>query len=434
MALLRSAFGRYKPVFALVLWIDLAVLALGLVSLHYGEAYAIVEARLDGTTAQGSYEDYLAFYAAGRLVLDGRGDEIYERQAIADVQRDAAGRPVGEIGVLPFWNPPFVAAAVAPLTLLSPTGFSIALLAINAGVAVVVGVMLDRWLGISSKRQRILLALGYISMFSLVWAVNQGQLSLFILLGWLGFVLFETRGKQGWAGASLALLLLKPHMVLLPLLLVLGLRQWRALRTFGAIAAALGLTSMAVAGPAVVLEYPQFLLDNANSDGDGILLRLTYGWNTLAGYALGSFPPPLLPVLALDIATLGLLAWVARGRWQPDSTRFLLVLAAVLLASMLTNPHLHPQELVLLALVVALGAKASLAERGVPGSWSAIAVGAWLVQEFSLVADPFPGAVLIVLAMAALFLGISYRLRRTAESGQPAVREPVEVATIAEAA
>jgi hypothetical protein len=434
MALLRAAFGRYKPVLALVLWIDLAVLALGLTGLHYREAYGIVEARLEGTTEQGSYEDYLAFYAAGRLVLDGRGDEIYDRQAIAEAQREAVGRPVGEIGVLPFWNPPFVAAVMAPLALLSPASFSIALLAINVGLAALVGLILDRWLGISSRRQRVLFALGYLSMFSLVWVINQGQLSLFILLGWLGFVLFETRGKQGWVGASLGLLLIKPHMALLPLLLLLWLRQWRALRPFGLIAAGLGLISIAVAGPAVALEYPRFLLDNANSDGDGIVLRLTYGWNTLAGYTLGSFPPPLLPVLALDLATLGLLAWVARGRWQPDSTRFLLLLATVLLASMLTNPHLHPQELVLLALAVALGARASLAGRGVLGVWSAIAVGAWLVQEFALVADPFPGAVLIVLTMASMLLWISSRLLPTADNNRVAGQEPSELEVRAEAA
>ena len=61
------------------------------------------------------HQDFPALYAAGRLVLDGAGDRLYDTPSIAAAEVAAAGEPVGATGVLGYFNPPFFAGLMAPL-------------------------------------------------------------------------------------------------------------------------------------------------------------------------------------------------------------------------------------------------------------------------------------------------------------------------------
>src|SRR5688572_10608708 len=80
-------------------------------------AVDIYDIRLnDRDYTNGPTEDYVVFYAAGGLVREGRGADLYDIEAIVAAEHDAMGRPVGGTGRLAFFNPAFVAAIWAPLS------------------------------------------------------------------------------------------------------------------------------------------------------------------------------------------------------------------------------------------------------------------------------------------------------------------------------
>ena len=64
--------------------------------------------------------DFIAFYTAGRFVLDGRSSELYDLHAVAAYQHELALRNGTDLGtaVGPWWNPPFYAWVFVPLAML----------------------------------------------------------------------------------------------------------------------------------------------------------------------------------------------------------------------------------------------------------------------------------------------------------------------------
>ena len=71
--------------------------------------------------------DYMTYHVAARIVLDGHGACLYDERCQADAQRELIGKePTFARGALPFNSPPWLAALVAPLGLLSlPAGFAV---------------------------------------------------------------------------------------------------------------------------------------------------------------------------------------------------------------------------------------------------------------------------------------------------------------------
>ena len=103
-------------------------------------------ARFDGSVEQGEFEDYVAFYAAGQLVLDGNGADIFDIEVLSATEREVMGREVGGTGTLAFFNPPFVALFFAPIAMLPIEVASFVLLAVNVGLVVIAGLILQRHL------------------------------------------------------------------------------------------------------------------------------------------------------------------------------------------------------------------------------------------------------------------------------------------------
>jgi hypothetical protein len=339
-----------------------------------------------GLTEPGRYEDYVTFYAAGTLVIEGRGGELYDLEALQRAEEAALGRPVGEEGgVLPFFNPPFVAALFAPLALLPIASAVFVLMAVNLALVIAAALTIGRVVRFERREDGLLLWLGLLTLGPVNTLILHGQLSALTLLGWALFVSLQVSGRPGWSGAALALLLVKPQAALVAALLLIYKRQWRPLAALSAIAAVLVAVSVAVAGPASLTAYPDLLLASTGwHDELGVHVGFMYGWNGLVSEVLSpastGFP---LVVLALDCGTLGALALALRGPWQPRSPDFLLVLAATVAAATLLNPHLYLHDTlpVALAFVLALQCVRSTGRR--PAYWLAVAPLAWLAMRYA---------------------------------------------------
>jgi len=375
----------------------------------------------------GGILDYVSFHAAARMVREGDGADIYDLDALGQVETETVGTPISGDYVLPFLNPPFVAVALAPFAGLELSAFVAVLFTLNLLLFVLTGVTVERMLGLRQVRQRLFFWLFCVSVFPVFALFLQQQLTLWICLAWLGFVSFETRGKQGWSGAALALGLVKPQMVLLPLLFLVYHRRWHTLASFAAIAMPLVLVSLAVVGPQGLIDYPRFLLDSTAWETNGVNARQMFGWNGIVADLTGDLSPPRLVLVALALPTLALVAWSWRGDWSSQLGRLPGVMGLTLTGSLLVNPHLYFYDMTLASLALALGAVQSLRSTGSLGAWPALAVGFWFTQL------PLPGASynegfpLVSLATVGLFCVLWASLR--AARHMVAAVEPVAAST-----
>jgi hypothetical protein len=199
-------------------------------------------------------------------------------------------------------------------------------------------------------------------------------------LAWLGFAWFERAGRHRAAGVSLALALVKPQLILVLLALLVWKRRWTTLAPFAAIAAVLGVASLIVSGPGVLIEYPRFVLGSTEWTERGVDAANMFGWNGVLASWAGAAEDPLF--LLLSAPTIALVAFGWRGDWDARSPRFLLKLSLALAGCVLVNPHVNIQDLVLVILVVAFGAAYWQQRFGGFGPWLAVAAALWLLHIY----------------------------------------------------
>ncbi len=385
--------------------------------------------RFAGHSARGPHEDYVVYYTAGRLVREGHGDALYDVRTLAHEEVESVGRSVGGTGVLAYFNPPFVAAAFAPLSALPIEVATVIIGIVTTALALAAGLGIQRLLGLEDWLQRLLLWLGFLSLYSVSWVVLHGQLSMVLLLGWLLFIVLQMRGRESLSGAALALLLVKPQMAILPVVLLLWKRRWRPLASFAAVAWALAMVSIAVSGPSVVIDYPRFLLESAGWENKwGVTPEGMFGWNGFAARLLDNNSAGHL-TLTWTLSGITLLAALAafQGDWAPRKPRFLLQCGALLMASLLVNPHLYMQDLSLMALALALALAYALRTNQGVLPWAALALSVWLVQLWGLRILDHAGVNLLTPVMAVTLgaLLLAQRGREPVEATAP--REAPEV-------
>jgi hypothetical protein len=160
--------------------------------------------------------------------------------------------------------------------------------------------------------------------------------------------------------------LLKPQLLIVPLLVLLVMRRWRALAGFSAVAAGSGVVAVLVlGGVGWIPTYVRLLTQVAGANGTGAIQPLLMGnWRGFLGLiayhfdpagAPGGAAPWALPLALILGAVYGLglvVAWL-RGGWHPAATgtraarAWDVLWAATILATLLTSPHLPPYELAL---------------------------------------------------------------------------------------
>ena len=368
-----------------------AILLVGFMFLHtvnqWRNVFTVKLDQVANPGAEDRFEDYAVFYAAGRLVLDGRGHELYDVDSIRAAEEEALGRPIGGPagdGVLPYFNPPFVAGFFAvlaglPLEVFAALVFSLVLLSVIAA-----GYALERFLGLRRLEERGVFWLWFLSLGTVMFLALQSQLSMLPLVGWLGFVIFQVRGRETLSGASLALVLVKPQLAIVALALLVWKRRWRTLLAVAGVGGALALISVGIGGLAVVYNYPALLLESIGWEHEkGVILENMYGWSGFYARTLGG-TGLLHSILstASNMVTLALVFYAFRGDWRAKSVELLPLASVGLIATLLVSMHLYRQDLALIALVIAFNAAYSMRTTGRWGWWPLTAVGVWFVQLY----------------------------------------------------
>jgi Glycosyltransferase family 87 len=353
-------------------------------------------------------KDFGMVLTGARIIRDGDGNQLYDLATQQAAQARVLAPYITRSELLPYNHTPAEALAIAPLVDL-PYAVVYALWTLAAIVAVAVAVwLLSHALPVPRATRWTLLG-AIVSYPFLHNALGYGQSSPFVLLGLCGTFAALKRGRTGWAGVPLALVVLKPQLLPLLLLFLLLKGHWRTLAVGLGLMAAGTVAAMPVLGLAWPLHYLQMLRTTARWPASELFEPAAMlNWRGLALNLLaGRAPHLVLPlIVVLSLASLGWLLWcwwrTRASRADPDA-----LWALVVVVALLTAPHTNPHELTQLILpawvVVATGSTHGLARR-----WLALLWGGYLLRWLALLPGNPATAVLLsvgLLAMAAVLLG-----------------------------
>ena len=248
------------------------------------------------------------------MVIAGDGARVYDLTAQREYDQrlgtsfvDGQGRRFS----LPFVFPPYALALFAPLSRLPYRSAEFVWYLANAGMLLALPFVLRKSLASSDKAIAAEL-LAPVLFVPAVLALMQGQTSILLLLLFSMAFAALAEGQDTFAGFLLALAMLKPQLMLAPLVALVIWRRWRALAAMVWAGVALLGLSATIAGWRATLHYPQALL----------------AFNRLPG-ALGGEHQESMPNLR------GAIHILLRGHW-PDAavSAITVALSIVLLASL----------------------------------------------------------------------------------------------------
>ncbi len=279
--------------------------------------------------------DFLPLYAAGQLIRTDPGS-LYDRTSQLETQQSAAGiRPEH---FLPFAYPPVTAALFAPLTLLSYRGaYSVWVLISLLMLGLSIYLCSDNFqLGSEGRR---FLSVGTIALFPVYIALVHGQTAtLILLLFTLAFLAF--RNCNEWRlGIWVGLLFLKPQWLLLPGLVLLGRKSWKAFLSLFICLFLLILTGISLVGWEGSGQLLSLMLHMASGREATAPPLYQYNLRALASFLNMS------PAFWITGSTLVALA-VTTTWWRRVNTPW--HLPTLTLGMILASPHANPHDLVLI--------------------------------------------------------------------------------------
>jgi hypothetical protein len=314
--------------------------------------YAILWLRMIASRSERTGADFIAFYAAGRVVQADGWSRVYEPELQQRFQEEQVGFALAPGQVLLYNHVPYLLPMLVPLVSQSYVASFVRwvlLLLLLCALGTIVIARLFRQAG-WTPAETFWSGAGILTFFPLFVSLMNGQDTAFALLGlclWLAGLL--TR-RDRLAGLGLALTMVRPHIAVMLAIPFLFRRQ-RVLAWFCAGSAMLGLVSIAILGRDGLRGFLDLLLVSAGGEWYGLkepfmvnliglLWRVapslgagTIHWIGWAGYAL---------------ALGGLCALWWRSRDIGERQIALAVTVAVFFA-----PHLHYHDLTLLLVALA---------------------------------------------------------------------------------
>jgi len=316
---------------------------IGLVAIMWAAAIAVavVGARDRGIDGPVKSADFVHFYTLGHLAGSHQISPMYDRAALHAAQ--VALVPASAPDVYPTVYPPQVAAFFAPV---SGWPYQRALLLWNVLTLVAYGVIVwSAWKAVSHRLPHRALAFTAAATFPPLWSlILYGQITILIVAAfWAGWLALE-RQRPLLAGMAFGLLAIKPQFGLPLVVVVLARREWMML------AGAALSTALQVGFAWLVLGWAAF-------EGFARTLPITLGNVDLMESkpflshslrAVTRLAPNWLGVPLWFVLVAIVLYYTARIWRSQASLR--VRLGAVILASVLVNPHLIVYDATVLVL------------------------------------------------------------------------------------
>jgi hypothetical protein len=295
--------------------------------------------------------DFSAFYTSWVMVHDGEGSQIYNFQLETQYQQDILGGRSFAEGLLPYNNPPHVALFFAPLAYLSLQNAYMLWTLIQGGLLLYLFWRLYALAADWSPKERGLLLITAAALPSMLINFLLGAYSLLMLICLVQFTDALRRNRPIHVGFWFMIGMIKPQVMVLPGVVLLVTRRWRALFFCVLGVFILYLLSSLILGWNTWPDYLNQLQTVSNFFGKyGIDPHDMYNFRGTLALLLGKEHANLvnrLSTLALFgciMITIGL--W--KGNWQPDHPNFKLRMALTLILGLLFSLHANPQDGLLL--------------------------------------------------------------------------------------
>ncbi len=294
--------------------------------------------------------DFIAFQAAGRLVLSGQAADLYSHDAIVAVQDQLLGGRIPHFYDA-FRNPPFVALLYAPFASLDLLQAFAMWCAIGvACLALALSLLLQETPWLQPRWRGVLI---FVLAFPPVYfGFIDGENALLSLLLFALIYRSFARGNDVQLGVWSALGLFKPQLFFLFPLLFLITRRWRALAAYAATALVLAAISLALVGPDGVQSWLRILLE---PEGGNATVN---GWRMASAKSFFDALLPGFSTVSITLYTLTcvvLLAGLARA-WLQRSVNLPTAWALTCLVAVLIDPHLVDYDLTVLAAAALIAA------------------------------------------------------------------------------
>jgi hypothetical protein len=282
--------------------------------------------------------DFIAFWSAARLALEGRPEAAYDWAAILVAHHVAV--PAMKDLVFAWHYPPTFLLAVLPLGLLAYPAAAGAFTLASAGLwaTLVRRITADR-------RAWIVAAAAPAGLISLLDGQNG-----FLTAGLAGFALLMLEARRPvLAGVLIGLLAIKPHLAVLFPIALLADRQWRAIAAAAVTASVFAAASVAVFGWGTLVAFLHDLpASRALIDGGAV------PWSGMPSpyvFALSLGAPPTSAMVVQALVALFAACCVYRG-WRDPAAPFEAKAATLTAGTMLVSPFLFSYDLTWAALAV----------------------------------------------------------------------------------
>ncbi len=331
-----------------------AIIAGALLALATTDGIARGEGRIGG--------DFVAFHAAGRMILEGHAGELYDAGAEARFQASTLPNERAGGAVL-FAYPPYVALLYAPLAALPFRAAYVVHLALALAATIFAALALARAFP-SLARDRGLAIGALLCLWPLWHATEIGQNTAFSLALFAAMLAAAHRDRDVPLGIAAGALLVKPPLALFALVALVSARRWRALGAALGVAGLFYALGAMVLGPAWPVTWVDALARFARLDAEGDLAF---------GISLFTIGDRALPGSGAALAALAAAALALAARRADPRAR--IVLAAC--AGVLVPPHAGFYEAGLVALPAALVVERVGQRALVPllACWALLAIG-----------------------------------------------------------
>ena len=316
---------------------------------------------LDDTFNLVKTTDFTAFYTAAKILLSSSRHLLYDLDTQAHTQQTLIYPIIFKDGLLPYNYPPFFVVMFLLLAYL-PLGCAyLTWVSFNVFIMVMTLLILQRHLRDLFSQAGITIFLGAFSFFPFFAALIKGSTPVLALLILTGTFILLKRSADYLAGATLALGLYKPQLIILLLAIIVFKRRWKTFLGFGFVSGLLALISLVSVGWDGIMGYIKITILTATWHNQfGIYPERM---SNLKGFFYSLFNDhhfSLVCVVISSLILLYLLILIWRGNWQPHLPNFDLQFALTLIITLLVSPHLNDHDLSLLILPGILIANYSL--------------------------------------------------------------------------
>ncbi len=308
-----------------------------------------------GASQQGLFSaaDFTNLFTTFTIVRNGDSEKLYDFGIMAEYQKEILNGKTIEGGILPILYPPIFSLVLAPMAFMSLSSAFYLWTIIQLGFLVWIIYRLNQIFIGWDNIERQLLTLSLLAFWPLAITLLIGQISLVILLCLCELYIGIKKYKYLKAGLFLALLMIKPQTILIPMMMLLNKRYWRIILAATIISTFFILFSSQFMGINSWLQYLKLMPTMSRYFGEyGFYPALQYTFRGLLSNILSYSDGKLINLFSNIVFCVVLfIVWFINKSGIPaESTWFNINFSLAVVLTAFFSIHLYPHDDLILIL------------------------------------------------------------------------------------